>query len=83
MFGRGNWAIFGLDKETLDAFSTALADPTRMAVSSQLAAAAVARLYGTDATGLNPYSAPRLDEEQPTLVVPRIGSHELGLKDSL
>jgi hypothetical protein len=64
MFGRGNWAIFGLDKETLDAFSTALADPTRMAVSSQLAAAAVARIYGTDATGLNPYSAPRLDEEQ-------------------
>lgn len=64
MFGRGNWAIFGLEKETLEAFSTALADPSRMAVASQLVAAAVARLYGTDATGLNPYSVPRLDEEQ-------------------
>jgi hypothetical protein len=64
MFVRGNWAIFGLDNETLTAFSTALDDPARMAVASQQAAAAVARLYGTDAIGFNPFSAPRLDEEQ-------------------
>lgn len=64
MFGRGNWAIVGLVKESLESFSTHLADPVRMAVASQLAAAAVARLYGSDATGINPYSAPRQDEDQ-------------------
>lgn len=64
MFGRGNWAIAGLAKESLEPFLQNLADPARMAVTSQLASAAVARLYGTDATGINPYSAPRLDEEQ-------------------
>jgi hypothetical protein len=64
MFGRGNWAIIGLVKESLEGFSGSLADPVRMAAASQLAASAVARLYGSDATGINPYSAPRLDEEQ-------------------
>lgn len=64
MFGRGNWAIAGLVKESLEGFTANLADPARMAVASQLAAGAVARLYGSDATGVNPYSAPRLDEEQ-------------------
>jgi hypothetical protein len=64
MFGRGNWAIVGLVKESLEAFSMSLADPARMAVASQLAAAAVARHFGSDATGINPFSAPRLDEEQ-------------------
>ncbi len=64
MFGRGNWAIVGLVKESLESFSISLADPARMAVASQLAAAAVARYFGSDAIGINPYSAPRLDEEQ-------------------
>lgn len=64
MFGRGNWAIVGLAKESLEAFSIHLADPVRMAAASQLAAAAVARIYGSDAMGINPYDAPRLDEEQ-------------------
>jgi hypothetical protein len=64
MFGRGNWAIVGLVKESLEAFSTHLADPIRMAAASQLAANTVARLHGSDAVGINPYNAPRLDEEQ-------------------
>jgi hypothetical protein len=64
MFGRGSWAIAGLVKESLEPFSASLADPMCMAVASQLAAAAVARLYGSDATGINPYNAPRSDEEQ-------------------
>ncbi len=64
MFGRGNWAIVGLVKESLEAFTGNLGDPARMATSSQLAASAVARLYGSDAMGINPYSAPRLDEGQ-------------------
>ncbi|WP_321475098.1 hypothetical protein [uncultured Paludibaculum sp.] len=35
-----------------------------MAASSQMAASAVARLYGADALGFNPFGAPRLDDEQ-------------------
>ena len=33
MFGRGNWAIVGLVKESLEAFSNNLGDPARMAVA--------------------------------------------------
>jgi hypothetical protein len=64
MFGRGNWAIIGLTKESLEAFKTSLEDRTLMAASSQLAASAIARHLGSDALGLNPFGAPRLDEEQ-------------------
>jgi hypothetical protein len=64
MFGRGNWAIAGLVKESLKDFSIQLADPTRMVINSQLAAGTAARLYSSDAMGINPYSAPRMDEEQ-------------------
>ncbi len=64
MFGRGNWAVVGLVKESLEGFQLNLENQTKMAAASQLAAAAVARLYGADALGINPYSAPRLDEEQ-------------------
>ena len=64
MFGRGNWAIAGLVKESLKDFSIQLADPARMVINSQLAAGTAARLYSSDAMGINPYSAPRMDEEQ-------------------
>ncbi|MBI4890406.1 MAG: hypothetical protein HY821_07250 [Acidobacteria bacterium] len=64
MFGRGNWAIVGLVKESVEGFQISLENQALMAASSQLAAAAVARLYGADALGINPYCAPRLDEEQ-------------------
>ena len=64
MFGRGNWAILGLEKESLDAFKTNLEDRLRMIAASQLAASAITRHTNTDALGLNPFSAPRLDEQQ-------------------
>ncbi|MBN9660565.1 MAG: hypothetical protein J0H49_20415 [Acidobacteria bacterium] len=64
MFGRGNWAILGLAKESLEAFKANLANQTLMAGSSQMAASVVARLYGADALGFNPFGSPRLDEEQ-------------------
>ncbi|MGJ5814364.1 hypothetical protein [Paludibaculum fermentans] len=64
MFGRGNWAILGLAKESLEVFRTNLENQLLMAASSQMAASAIARLYGADALGFNPFSAPRLDEEQ-------------------
>ncbi len=65
MFGRGNWAILGLAKESLEAFRTGLEDQALMLASSQLAASASALHLGADALGVNPYSAPRLDDEHP------------------
>jgi hypothetical protein len=64
LFGRGNWAILGLAKESLEAFKISLEDRLRMIAVSQLAASAVTRHSNTDALGINPFSAPRLDEQQ-------------------
>lgn len=64
MFARSNWAVLGLAKESLDAFQASLQDQLRMIAVSQLAASAVARHLNTEALGLNPFSAPRLDEQQ-------------------
>lgn len=65
MFGRGNWAILGLAKESLEPFKASLEDRTLMLATSQMAASAVARQFVSDALGVNPYSAPRLDDEHP------------------
>jgi hypothetical protein len=45
MFGRGNWAIVGLAKESLEAFRTSLADRTIMVAASRTAASAVTRHF--------------------------------------
>src|ERR1700685_3462887 len=65
MFGRGNWAIVGLAKESLGAFRTSLEDRTVMVAASQLAASAITRHFNSDALGINPFSAPRLYERHP------------------
>jgi len=65
MFGRGTWAILGLTKESLEIFRTNLEDRTVMAAGSQMAAAAVTRQFSSDALGINPFRAPRLDEDHP------------------
>jgi hypothetical protein len=65
MFGRGIWAIVGLAKESLEAFRASLADQAIMAGHSQMAASAVTRHFTSDALGINPFGAPRLDEEHP------------------
>src|SRR3954447_16108672 len=63
MFGRGTWAIVGLAKESLEAFRTILEDRATMAGHSQMAASAVTRHFNSDTLGINPFRAPRLDEE--------------------
>jgi hypothetical protein len=68
MFGRGNWAIVGLAKNSLEAFKTSLENQGLMIAVSQLAASAITRHIKLDALGINPFSAPRLDEQ-----------HEIGL----
>jgi hypothetical protein len=55
----------GLAKESLEAFKTSLEDRTLMVASSQMAASAVTRQFSCDALGINPFSAPRLDEQHP------------------
>ena len=65
MFGRGTWAVVGLAKESLEAFRVSLEDRAVMAGHSQMAAAAVTRQFSADALGINPFRAPRLDEEHP------------------
>jgi hypothetical protein len=64
LFGRGNWAVIGLAKESLDAFKITLEDRFRMIAVSQLAASAITRHSNSDTLGINPFSAPRLDEQQ-------------------
>jgi hypothetical protein len=63
MFGRGNWAIVGIAKDSLEAFKTNLEDRKLMITVSQLAASAVTRHIKLDALGINPFSVPRLDEQ--------------------
>jgi hypothetical protein len=65
MFARGSWAILGLAKESLEAFRASLEDRALMAASSQLAASAVIRHFHTDMVGVNPFRAPRLDDDHP------------------
>lgn len=65
MFGRGNWAIVGLAKESLEAFRTSLEDRPLMVACSQMAASAVTRQFESDTLGINPFGVPRLDEEHP------------------
>ncbi|MCU1294152.1 MAG: hypothetical protein JWP08_3002 [Bryobacterales bacterium] len=63
MFGRGNWAIVGIAKDSLEAFKTSLEERSLMIAVSQLGASAVTRHIKLDAHGINPFSAPRLDEQ--------------------
>lgn len=65
MFGRGTWAILGLAQDSLATFKASLEDRAVMAGHSQMAASAVTRHFSSDALGLNPFRAPRLDEEHP------------------
>src|ERR1700722_19810865 len=65
MFGRSTWAIVGLAKESIEAFRTSLEDRTIMAGASQMAASAITRHFSSDALGINPFGAPRLDEQHP------------------
>ncbi len=63
MFGRGNWAIVGVAKESLETFRASLEERTSMLAVSQLAASAVTRQIKLDAHGINPFGTPRLDEQ--------------------
>lgn len=63
LFGRGHWAIFGIEPSSLEPFRTTLEDQTKMLMLSQLSAITVAKYTNKPATGINPFEAPRLDEQ--------------------
>ncbi len=63
MFGRGNWAILGLAKDSLEAFKANLDDRALMIAVSQLAASAITKQIKLDTIGINPFGHPRLDEQ--------------------
>lgn len=63
MFARSTWAILGLEKESLNAFKASLENRGAMISVSQAAASAITRHLSCDAVGINPFSAPRLDEQ--------------------
>lgn len=63
LFGRGQWAVFGVDTKTLVNFQKALSDPFTIFEVSQLAASITTKFQDKAQTGINPFGAPRLDEK--------------------
>jgi hypothetical protein len=63
LFGRGQWAIFGVEAKTLANFQKALADPKTIFEVSQLAASITTKFQSQPMTGINPFGNPRLDEQ--------------------
>jgi len=64
MFGRGNWAVIGVEPGSLGRFQDGLGTDLQLLRSSQLLASAAIRLHAsTAAWGINPFGSPRLDEE--------------------
>jgi hypothetical protein len=62
MFGRGNWAVFGVESASIVGFQKALADPLTAFKVSQLAASITSKFQNQEALGINPFGSPRLDE---------------------
>lgn len=63
LFGRGQWALFGVESKTLANFQKALADPKTIFEVSQLAASITTKFQSQPMTGINPFGNPRLDEQ--------------------
>jgi len=63
MFGRGNWAVFGIEAGSIGGFQKALANPLTAFKVSQLAASIASKFQNEKTIGINPYGSPRLDEK--------------------
>ncbi len=62
MFGRGNWAIFGIKQSTENDFTDALDSESTYHEISQEEAVSKAKKDKVPTYGINPFSQPRLDE---------------------
>lgn len=63
MFGKGNWAVFGVEPSSALAFKTSLLSPQTLFDVSQLKASNITRFQNKATVGINPFAAPRKDEE--------------------
>jgi hypothetical protein len=63
MFGRSNYAVFGIEPSTIEAFQKSLSDPLTLFKVSQLAASITTKFQDKPQTGINPFGNPRLDEK--------------------
>ena len=63
LFGRGNWAVFGVEPESWEKFQGSLKVTLQMVRVSQIFASISAKLHGQPTVGINPFGKPRLDEE--------------------
>ena len=63
LFGRGQWAVFGVEPDSLDAFQKGLSTQLDTFMMSQLASSIITKFQNTPTVGINPYSGPRLDEK--------------------
>lgn len=63
LFGRGQWAVFGVEAKTLVNFQKAIADPKTAFEVSQLAASITTKFRSQPTMGINPFGSPRLDEQ--------------------
>jgi len=63
MFGRGNWAVFGIKKESLKKFRKNLNNEVVMLDVSQLGASIKAKFLNQTSYGINPFADPRKDEK--------------------
>jgi hypothetical protein len=63
MFAKSNWAVIGINPESLQKFKGGLDTLPLMLTHSQLAAAIVTNQLERDTFGINPFNNPRLDEE--------------------
>lgn len=63
MFGRGNWAVFGVTKASLKKFRKNLNSDVVMLDLSQFGAAIKAKYLNQQSFGINPFAEPRKDEK--------------------
>ena len=59
LFGRGQWAVFAVDPNSLAKFKTKFAEVPAL---SQLAASVITKFDNISSAGINPYNFPRKDE---------------------
>src|SRR5271155_5334266 len=64
LFGRGQWAIVGLDVNSFPAFQATLNDPKKIFLASQLTATIRSRFNNCTTVGINPFDKPRKDEHE-------------------
>jgi hypothetical protein len=84
LFGRGQWAIMGIEPKFQEAFQQIIRDPKQLFYLSQLVAGVRTRYEKKLSLGINPFAHPRMDETLPEDSLERESIHDfLELEPSL